>query len=475
VEVEQLTQRFGLKPGGAEAFALVLQRVGETMLTEPRGEVDLVLQGWLELLWEDAACVAVAGFNEESVPGILVSHPFLPDGVRDQLGLPSQATRYARDAYLLHALAAQREPGALRVLCGQWSERGDALRPSRMLFRGDDAGLPARVARLFPKDDEQGAASEPPRSLAWRLKPRVVPVELLSISPSELNAYLQCPFRYYLSHELGMSAIDPAKRELAANEFGTLIHAAFQQMAADPAIAASTNEAEIADFLCSVAEAEAHKRYGKVLPMLVRLQLESALQRLRTAAAHEAASRADGWRISEAEKKIDGLLMINGVPLRGKIDRIEIRERGGRAEIRLIDFKTSDKAESPQAVHYRSIKAQTRYRDEDAWQLFTAPDGSQFQWKNLQLPLYAAALAAQGITSVQVGYFNLPKNVQDTGLDLWPDFDARWITEATACASNIIDRIRAGVFWPPARVKYDDFAELFLGDPEHSVGFGPMA
>jgi hypothetical protein len=38
-------------------------------------------------------------------------------------------------------------------------------------------------------------------------------------------------------------------------------------------------------------------------------------------------------------------------------------------------------------------------------------------------------------------------------------------------AEKIVQRIRAGVFWPPARVSFDDYEELFLGDIEGSVEF----
>ena len=470
-EVQAESGRFAFKTGTAESFALALDRVGKTMLTEPRGEVDMVLQGWLELLWEEAPCVAVAGVNEEHVPGILVSHPFLPDSLRQEMRLPSQASRYARDAYLLHAMAAQRQQGDLQLLCGQWSERGDALRPSRLLFRGSDLGLPDRIAHLFPKDDLHTTAPEPPSCVAWKLQPRFSKVELKTVSASRLNAYLTCPFRFYLSSVLRMEPVDPSKREMAANEFGSLIHGAFQKLGRDKAMAECTQEKEIADFLCAVAEAQASDLYGRNLPVLVRLQLESALQRLRAAAACEAVERANGWRIHDTEVRLEGELKIGGVPFTGMIDRIEKRERGGRLEVRLIDFKSSDKAQSPQVAHARELKAQSKWRAEDEWQLFDGPDGGQFQWQNLQLPLYAAALASKGMTDVQVAYFNLPKNVQETNLSLWDGFNKAWIDAALACAETAVERILEGRFWPPARVKYDDYSELFLGDVMSAVEF----
>jgi len=167
-ELENEARRFGLKPKAEDAFSLSLDTLSRTRLAEPRGEIDLVLQGWLELLWEQAPNLVVSGLNEENVPGIFISHPFLPDSVRHALELPNQQTRFARDAFILAALANQRTAkGRLEVLCGQWSDDGDALRPSRLLFLCPDAVLPQRVAQLFPKAEDTQAAAEPPRPLAW--------------------------------------------------------------------------------------------------------------------------------------------------------------------------------------------------------------------------------------------------------------------------------------------------------------------
>ncbi len=474
--VAEEAQRFGFKIVGSEAFALVLQRVGEGSVTEPRGEVDLVLQGWLELLWESAPCVVIAGMNEENVPGILISHPFLPDGLREKLGLPCQASRFARDAYLLHAMAHQRNSNSsFHVICGQWSERGDTLRPSRLLFRCPDAELPARVGLLFPGEESAHQQSEPARSLAWQLVPRRAELAALqTISPSRIKDYLQCPFRYYLSHGLRMSSVDAGKREMGANDFGDLIHVAMQRLAEDPEAAASMEEKVIADFLEAAARRTAHARYGKRLPMLVRLQLESAVQRLRAAAAYEAQSRTDGWRIAQAEvvlgdDKDEHPLLISGARLRGKIDRVEHRHSGGRVDVRLIDFKTSDKVDTPVKAHIKVLSGRAKLRDGDEWKCFTNAAGKDCQWLDLQLPLYAAAMAVRGTTEASVGYFLMPKGVQDTTLEEWQDFDATTMQAALDCAAEVVRRINDGIFWPPAKVKFDAYEALLLGDAQAAV------
>lgn len=465
-EIQAELDRFDLKPAPEDRLALSLDALGRAALSEPRGEVDLVLQGWLELLWESAPHLIVAGMNEEHVPGILLAHPFLPDGLRQKLGLPCQATRFARDAYLLRALAEPRaRHGSLRLLCGQWSERGDALRPSRLLFLCPDADLPRRVEHLFPKHEEKGAAAEPPRTLAWKLRPRLAPPKVETISPSRLASYLGCPFRHYLSSVVGMDSVDPDQREMSALDFGNLAHHALQQLANDPAMRACADVETLADFLVEAALRRAALLYGRKPAPLVALQLEGLKQRLRHAAEAEAAERADGWRILRAEWSPEQPVLIEGAELRLKIDRVDRHEGSGR--IRVLDYKTSDKANPPLDAHAARTR---RVAEGEEWKTFAAPDGAMRQWSDLQLPLYAAALQAHGLAPQEAGYFALPKSVQDTRVLLWEDFGPAWVESALECAAEAVRRMREGIFWPPAPKGRDaGFDDLFLGDIEGTV------
>jgi ATP-dependent helicase/nuclease subunit B len=463
------TARFGLKLSPEEALGLSLEALAHTPLAEPRGEVDLVLQGWLELLWEASPGLVIAGLNEEQVPGILLAHPFLPDSLRQRLGLPCQARRFARDAYLLGALAAARAShGGLRLLCGQWSERGDALRPSRLLFLCSDADLPARVARLFPEDAESAPAQpEPPRSLAWKLRPRLAPPAVDTLSPSRLRSYLGCPFRHYLAKELHLEGtVDPDLREMDALAFGNLAHHALQQLALAADLRDCTEPNRLADFLVHAALLEADRLYGRRPAPLVTLQLEGLKQRLRHAAQAEAAERAAGWRILHAEWSPAIALPIEGAQVQLKIDRIDRHDASGR--IRVLDYKTSDKATSPLEAH--APKAPRALDENQTWREFVAPDGVRRRWVDLQLPLYAAALGLNGLEPQEAGYFVLPKSVQDTRVLVWEDFGKAWIDSSLACAAAAVQRMRAGLFWPPSTGSHDcGFDDLFLGDPDATV------
>jgi len=471
---QQQARQLRLPTSGPGLFSLSLQQLRQQRLADPRGDVDLVLLGWLELLWEPAPALIITGFNEESVPGTLISHPFLPDRLREALGIASQASRFARDAYLLRAMAEQRRTeGALHLTLGQWSEGKDALRPSRLLFLCSDDQLTERVRQLFPKELDSTLPREPARSRAWKLKPPMMNSEPLStISASRLRSYLTCPFGYYLDHVLKVSPVDATKREMDALDFGNLIHHALRTLHSAEGVAAGADEAKLNTLLAKAAEAYAHARHGKRLPVPVALQLDSAKQRLRRCAEIEASLRAQGWRTQQVETsfgdELDSGLLIGGARFHGIIDRVDVNNAG---QTRIIDYKTGDDAKPPLAAHAKAISARMKLAEEDEWKCFTGSDGQTYLWLDLQLPLYAHAWKLSHPDSViETAYWNLPKAADSTSLDGFDDLDETMIAAAVACAEEAVRRIHAGMFWPPAkRSRADQYTGLIHGSVLESV------
>lgn len=468
-QVKTAAQSLAPKASPPELWALALERLSTHRLEPARGDIDLVLQGWLELLWEPAPALLIAGMNEEFVPGILGSHPFLPDGLRQQLGLPSQRSRFARDTCLLRTLAETRHAtsGSLDLLCARWSRHGEARKPSRLLLLCAQDALPTRVHLLFPKEEPPSAASAPPRSLAWKLQPEWREPSLDTISPSRLKAYLACPFRFYLSHVLNMREVAPPPRELDALAFGNALHEVLSAYGQDENARLLTDEQAIARWLAEALQRWTRQRFGRRPPPLVRLQMDAARQRLQAHAAVEAMERQQGWRIEAVELPLGGEddatpLLIEGARLRGSVDRLERHHRTGQR--RIIDFKTSDKPSSPLEAHSASKNA---ISPEDEWKRIPIVTGKKNRlWTDLQLPLYAAALRHKFDEPVsQVAYACLTKTLFDVQILEWPEFDQAWEDAALACAAEAVRRIRAGHFWPPNPKARGDFDHLFLGDP----------
>ena len=462
-ETAQAAKRFG-SIAAVEWWDLALQAFGESRQPEEKPAGALELQGWLELLFEDAPHLVVAGLNDGVVPESVGEDAFLPESLRVRLGLKTNPARFARDAYLLHALAACRaQAGRLDLLLAKTSPAGDPLRPSRLLLRCSDAELPDRIAFLFRAPDSVG--SHLPWTRAWRLQPRIEPPPE-QVAVTSLRRWLVCPFRFYLKYVLRMEAVDAGKTELDAFDFGTLCHAALEAMGREPALRDCTDASVLREFLLHEVTRYARERHGEVLPLPLLIQVESARQRLGKFAELQARERAEGWVIQDVERPF--AVEVAGLVVRGKIDRIDRHANTGA--VRVVDYKTADTAVAPRAAHLRPIGREEMPRE---WTVVEV-DGKRRVWSDLQLPLYRHALAPEWGSAIACGYVNVPKAVGETAFSLWDDYTPELHAAAMRCAEGVCTAIRRGAFWPPnedIRAESDEFATLFHHGVADSVAW----
>ncbi len=444
--IARATEKFPVLTN-AEWWELALELFAEEKHTDDRPAGAIELLGWLELLWEDAPHLVVAGFNDGRVPEAVVGDAFLPETLRARLGLKTNASRLARDAYLLAALVASRTGntalGRLDLLFGKVSAAGDPLRPSRLLLRCADAELPRRVEFLFR--DAEIARPGPAWQRAWRLTPRTE-AKIAALSVTSFADYLTCPFRFYLRHGLGMEPVDPEKTELDAMDFGTLVHAALEQLGNEITLRDCAEPETLRKFLLAEFNRVARARFGAELTLPLVIQFESARQRLARAADVLAEQRAAGWVVERVEWKFPEAHLVGGLALRGKIDRIE--RHATTAQVRVLDFKTSDRPVRPRDAHCRRVRTGETAPE---FARFTI-DGEGLVWTDLQLPLYLDAVAAEFGAAVSCGYFNLPKAVGETAVSEWVDFSTEWREAARRCAEGVAAAVAARIFWPPAEI-----------------------
>ena len=447
-----------------DALELLLWALkGQRYYPEP-GNAVVDLEGWLELPWNDAPFLIVTGMNDGSVPGSRVSDIFLPDTLRGALGLQHDADRFTRDAYIMSALVESRwQEGRTCFIAGKTSSRGDVLKPSRLLFQCRDEELPRRAARLFGSPAD--ARVNCPSSVTFSLEvtpPADVPagrLERRRISVTAFRDYLVCPFRFYLKHVLEMEEIDDQKAELDARDFGSLIHDVLHQLAQDIEMRRCESASRIQDFLCAGATEWAVARFGPTPPVHIEVQLESARQRLREAAQVQARLAEEGWEILYSELEIEGDL--EGMLVRGKVDRVDRHRPTGR--IRVLDYKTSENAQHPQDVHLAHVPRDGQLPGYMKVEI----NGYERRWVDLQLPLYSMLLSANPNLQkpFELGYFNLPRALPDTGVEIWDGLSGPVMDSAATCATGVIRDITSRRFWPPAlRVPYDDFTRLFPSD-----------
>lgn len=468
----------------AERLSLLLRSLAGGVVHPERGPRDLDLQGWLELPWDDAPHLLVAGMNDHAVPESTIGHAFLPDSARRLVGVADNEARYARDVFLLTLLAeSRRDGGRLDLLFGRFAEGGDPLRPSRLLFQCQDEALPERTLRLF-----QGRTDSPAplaRTVAWPLRPRPLPRDhriFQKISVTGFKSYLSCPFRYYLTRGLGMEKVEAGPRELDPRAFGNLIHAALESYGRDEAMRRSTDAGAIAAFFEAALDRWLEQGFGETLSTPLLVQREAARRRLARWAAIEAEQRALGWEILEVESVLGGEdapgggppFAIGGMPVSGRIDRIE---RHPDAGLRVFDFKTLSPVENGTIKTVaRFHLANLRRSDDPAtlpdWILDVDSRGKSRRWIDLQIPLYHLALSQRfPRTPIAAGYATLGRTAEDVRIDLWDDLDETLLESAHRCAAGVVDSIRRGVFWPPNErmPDWDEFHALLSPTAEETV------
>ncbi len=441
----------------ARALSDALEQIRLHPDREP-GSIDLL--GWLELHWEDAPLLILTGLTEGCVPENVAEDPFLPGRAREALGMRGNNWRFARDLYLLTAMRRSRTAGACLVCLGATDAVGNPLKPSRLLFRCEPDRLPERVLHLFA---EPGAAAPSPAwSRAWTLSPPPIGEVVLprhwGVTAS--RDYLQCPFRFFLRHLLGMRPLDLAPCEMDAGLFGEACHAVLQAFGQETGLRDSDDENRIAAFVCGRAKEWIRNRFGAEPGFAVRLQGEILASRMRAFAQVQARERASGWRIDQVEQSVR--LAIGGVEIRGRIDRVDRNEKTG--DLRALDYKTGEKPEKPEEVHLH------QFRGEIPEWMMAGPAEPSKAWTDLQLPLYLRMLRAGGADVAVCGYFNLPAAASAAGVESWSSLGTELESSAEACAGQIVRRIGLGVFWPPKeRVMYDDFETLFHRGIEASL------
>jgi ATP-dependent helicase/nuclease subunit B len=428
-------------------------------------EGDLELSGLLEAPWSEARRLVLAGCVEGCLPASTDGHPFLPDQKRRELGVPDNAARRARDAYLLGCLARARKPSEFLCSFSKFAADGSPSVPSTLLMRCPEEVLPGRVIALFGKSAE--VAAPPRREHDWKWKLPEVSHPLEKISVTDFAAYLKCPFRFYLTKVLGYGSHDPEQREMDAMQFGTLVHKVLERYGKETPLLADRDE--IASAVLASLEREITHRFGADPSPAVRVQAEAARVRLLSFAAVQADQVARGWMIQQVECKSSGDLLLGGIPLSAKIDRIEVN--GDR--VRVLDYKTYSTAKSPEEVHLEPIsraflkQAETNLR------------GKPKAWVDLQLPLYRkiAETLFPGKT-IETGYFLLAADPEESDVKHF-DLPEDLLTSAISCAEAATSAIARGVFWPPTQVpqSWEDPEGIFLegGKPEECLDQGTIA
>src|SRR5881409_995166 len=317
--------------------------------------------------------------------------PMVPSGYLAELkphvgGSELRIKRRPTERWAAGSFLTPREAGLLMILKGSTAS---SLTPVLRLHQPPELfahGLAAIAAidsmkpALTPHDGIVGVARA-----HWRL------LERHGVSPTALERYAQCPFKYFAEKVLRLEPLKTPDSILVpdARARGTLCHAILRafyerlhQRNVQPADVASPDVERWLDEVAAVAFAKFEAEEPVGYPLLWSLVKEDLTCVVRTFIENDLQElRASGYRPILFEEAVTGSFggtlpdPLNHVRIRGRLDRVDVRREAGQAHVRVVDYK------------YTETSA-PKLEDRD---LATAA----LRGKRLQAPLYL--LAASGV------------------------------------------------------------------------------
>ena len=284
--------------------------------------------------WRSFDAVLLLGCDADHLPSPADGGRWFNDAVRSSLDLPTRGSRAARQRDDLLALLSlnpcvlvtwQKDKNGEQGLLSPWLKM---LRDHHQMAHGDDLGENELEGFLAAED---ARAVELP--LAVQPMPCVPPEAVpQSISISAYNSLVVCPYQYYARYILRLNELDEVQEAIEKRDYGERVHDILRRFhecyprvgdhaarEMEPALR-SISEEVFADLLEQDFSARAWlARWYKCLPAYL---------------AWQANNEAQGWCYAGSESEFDW--PFEGIRLRGRIDRLDVREQ----EKRVLDYKT---------------------------------------------------------------------------------------------------------------------------------------
>lgn len=189
----------------------------------------LQIMGLLETRCLDFENLVLFSANEGFLPRIAASHSFVPYHLRKGFGMPTYEDRDAMYAYYFYRLI-QRTNNTV-VVYNSITEGISFAEKSRFLYQLQyDSDFEVEEVNL--SFNFKGTTNEPISVLASKkyINQLVAMYAESKLSPSAINAWLDCKLKFYFKYLAGIKEKVELKEEIDAVLFGNLFHYAIEQL-----------------------------------------------------------------------------------------------------------------------------------------------------------------------------------------------------------------------------------------------------
>ena len=349
-------------------FRQMLQSTSVPFHGEPAEGIQII--GLLETRCLDFENVIVAGVNDENIPKTVKRTSFIPYTLREAHGMTTLEARSSLFAYSFYHLIQRASQVTLiynntvdDFSKGEMSRYMTQLLVEQEQVFGPESKIErvALEARVTPNERQEVTAPKSQQVI------RILTEKFQNqfFSPTAINTYIDCPFKFYLKVVAGLKPDNEIKEEVGNDVFGNIFHYCMEQLYkpyigktlnADLLEQWSRNEQMIENVVDEAFRAQFFK-VGKNQnvsyngeQMLNKMVICKYVKKQLLYDSNLCPLRIDGVENRDYELTLD----INGhnIKIGGVIDRIDTIYVGdpNREQHRIVDYKTSARAQTFQKI-----------------------------------------------------------------------------------------------------------------------------
>ncbi len=354
----------------AEAFSVIKHALlYERVPFEGTPLRELQLLGQLETRALRFKNVVYLSANEDYLPATEPIDPLLPTAVREYLGLPTFRDRERIIKYYFFRLLRGAEKVHIIYDSSEKSTRSRFV--EELVWEEEKKGKNLEVKTYSPLILENS------REIEIGKNPGILrELQEREFSPSSIDAYMECPMKFYLLKVLGLEEREEIEEEPEMRKVGTLLHEVLEEFYR-PLIGRQVKEE---DLDTGRLKGIIQRKFAEFFPWdmgevaLLKVAMEERLGKFL-----EWEKRQLPFEVLYLEAEFAGKIDLDGrkISVKGKLDRVQ--RRGGKIEV--IDYKLSS-GKTPK----KNLEGAMEERKEMAKNI-----------KSFQLPIYLYLLKQKGL------------------------------------------------------------------------------